>query len=462
MINDSQYNQIKDKIKYQIVNIISVNLKNENLKTDVLENKKDLFKTFEAIDDVVAASKENPHLEYYDLLEQSKIGSAILQDLNLGKGDVGSSFGLTANGVMPMLDFNLMKATRYATTEQLEMMKGSEYQVEEHKRDVMNGLYQEVDHAIQCNPNIEKLLNALSIMDNNRSHTLQLEHKEFLESAKIPKPEKIIFGEEEVLILCEGGKIKTKPIEFVEDLDIFDSDYKDTYNHEYVMIDDLEIQTLNLSTRINVNFQYFDENEGESQTAFISYDLAQGKFMTNQHFDSLNFTDSDIRQLESDVVEQVKKASLEYIKEQSFKHTDVACKVTDDGIPVYVAPMAEISNTDFKGTLLSFNHYHNDMREQYYNIDGDHQELHFSEMSSRKAELALQAFDYTYQKFANVLAVKNHNDEDCSLYQNSENQFKVIETSEVALEQRDKIEEQGFALPELRSERRERRKLNRP
>lgn len=457
MIHDSSYELTKQKINLQIIKTISATIKNEKLKIDILNNKNYLCKTFEAINDVVSLSKEHPHLEYYDLLERSSLASAIFQDLNLGKGAVGSSFGLTSSGVVAMSDFNLMKAAHYASDDQIHMMKGSEYQIETHKREVMDELFNDLQYAYINNPNVEKYLSALEIMDNNRSHVLQLEHKEFLEEANVNHPEKIVFGQEQVLIMCGDNTIKVKPIQFTDDLDIMQEDYSDTYKHEYLLIDDLEVQTLNLSTRINVNFQYFDENEGESKTAFISYDLGQGKFMTNPEFDELDFSDSDIKQLEMDVVEQVKKASLDYIKEQSFEHPDIACKVCEYGIPVFVAPVTEIGDNDFRGTLLSFNHYHGDMSEHYYNVDGDHQELHFTEMSAKKAELALNAFDYTYKQIDNILAVKNKNDEDCSLYELSDNQFKVIEASEVSYELRNKLEDDGFTLPERKAERRLRR-----
>ncbi|WP_434998854.1 hypothetical protein ACRZ5S_19875 [Vibrio scophthalmi] len=461
MITDSSYNTVEQKIKYQIVNVIAEQIKNEQLKSEILNHKKDLFKAFESIEDLVSFFKENKNQSLSELLIKADIASAIFQDLNLGKANVGDNFDLTRSGITKVVDLNLMKATNFANVEQINDFRKSEYGIDERKKEFMENLLENLDSSIKNNPKIEQYFKALSIMKNNRSHELNLEHKEFIENANIPNPEKIIFGEENVLILYNGGFIKSKPISFVEDLDIFDTDYKDTHKHEYLLIDDLEIQTLNLSTRINVNFQYFDENDYESKTAYISYDLAQAKFMTNAHFDSLDFTDSDIKKLEEDVIEQVKRASLEYIKEQSFKHTDVACKVSADRIPVYVAPMAEISNTDFKGTLLSFNHYHNDIREQYYNIDGNHQELHFTEMSSRKAELALKAFDYTYHKFDNVIAVKNNNNEDCSLYKIEKNRLKVIEASELSFELRDKFEDRGFSLPELRTEKRDRKKSNR-
>lgn len=424
-----------EKCKKSILKNLHNSTSNPDLKSLISQNSRFLFKFNESIDDLVKLKIKNPNQKFESLVSDAKVANALFQDLNLGEG---VSFG--------KLIFNESKVDSDLSYDEKEM--------------VMTDIYDSINSALTSNPNIEKTVEVMNSLQANRSYKLSAHDKISIEKAGISsEAEYIVFADDKAYISKPTG-IAIKNVEDIEDLDIFESDYTLDFKHEYLCIDEITKEVMqNGGETIQIHVQYFNaDEEGESGIAPIYYDQVMGELKPSAEFERLNFSDEDLKLLEAEVLDKVRELSLAKIKEESLKHGDVACRVSSQGIPVYVCPMAEIQDSDVVGSLVSFNHYHEDMREQHYNIDGERKENRLTKMSAEKVEHVLTAFNYKHDVDGDLLVVQNRSDEDCRFYKKTNNQYESIDVSELDYELRDSLENRGYNLGELRKDSQNRRK----
>lgn len=432
--NENQINNL-EKCKKNIVKNLIKSTSIPDLANEISKNSRFLFKFNETIDDLVKMKIKNPEMSYQNLVEDSGLIDSVYQDLNLGEG---MSFGTL-----------LFNESKVKTTVDYEV-----------QNEIMTELYDDISSALIFNKNIEKTVEVMEKLQTNRSYKLSERDKTSIEKAGISsEAEYIVFADDKAYISKPTG-IAIKSIDEIEDLDIFESDYTLNFKHEYLCIDEITREIMeNGGETVQIHVQYFNaDEEGESGVATIYYDQVMGEFKPSPEFERLNFSHDDLKLLEAEVLDKVRELSLAKIQEESLKYGDVACRVSSQGIPVYVCPMAEIQDSDVVGSLVSFNHYHEDMREQHYNVDGQRKENHLTKMSAEKVEHVLRAFGYKHEINDNLLVVQNRNDEDCRFYKKSNNKYESIDVSELDYELRDNLEDKGYNLGELRKEAKSRRK----